>query len=247
MNSHGEYSHTLLDQIQAQPEAVDTDTSLVIGRPELRLEIDRHRAAHLGVRVQDIAQALNMLVGGSRATTFDVGDDQYDVTIRATERFRTSIDGLTRMTVASTHGAVTLGEVVRISQASGPSSIQRLNRERQVTLSANVAPGSSQQALIARVEQLVAAVGLPADYSAEPAGQSAELARTATAFVLAISLSFIFMYIVLAAQFESFLHPITILLTLPLAVPFGILSLLIAGDTVNIFSGLGLLLLFGIV
>ncbi len=125
------------------------------------------------------------------------------------------------MTVASSHGPVTLGEVVRIEQSSGPSSIQRMNRERQVTLSANVAPGSSQQELIASVEQLVADLRMPEDYVAEPAGQSAELARTATSFVIAISLSFIFMYIVLATQFESFLHPITILLTLPLAVPFG--------------------------
>jgi len=116
-----------------------------------------------------------------------------------------------------------------------------------MTLSANVAPGSSQQELIAAFEQQVADLKMPADYVAEPSGQSAELARTATSFIMAISLSFIFMYIVLAMQFESFLHPITILLTLPLAVPFGILSLLIAGDTINIFSGLGLLLLFGIV
>ncbi len=242
-----EYSDTLLHQLRALPIAVDADTSLVIGRPELRVEIDRQRAADLGIRVQDIAQALNMLVGGSKATSYYVGDDQYNVTIRANQRFRMNVDGLTRMTVASSHGPVTLGEVVRIEQSSGPSSIQRMNRERQVTLSANVAPGSSQQELIASVEQMVADLRMPEDYVAEPAGQSAELARTATSFVVAISLSFIFMYIVLAAQFESFLHPITILLTLPLAVPFGILSLLIAGDTVNIFSGLGLLLLFGIV
>jgi HAE1 family hydrophobic/amphiphilic exporter-1 len=247
LNSLAEYSDTLVGQIRALPIAVDVDSSLVIGRPELRVEIDRQRAADLGIRVQDIAQALNMLVGGSKTTSYYVGDDQYNVTIRANQRFRSSVDGLARMTIASSRGPVTLGEVVRIEQSSGPSSIARLNRERQVTLSANVAPGSSQQELIAAVEQAVADLNMPADYSAEPSGQSAELARTATSFVVAISLSFIFMYIVLAAQFESFLHPITILLTLPLAVPFGILSLLIAGDTVNIFSGLGLLLLFGIV
>ena len=242
-----EYSETLVNQVRALPIAVDADTSLVIGRPELRVEIDRQRAADLGIRVQDIAQALNMLVGGSKTTSYYVGDDQYNVTVRANQRFRSSVDGLAHMTIASSRGPVTLGEVVRIERSSGPSSVQRLNRERQMTLSANVAPGSSQQELIAAFEQLVADLKMPADYVAEPSGQSAELARTATSFVIAISLSFIFMYIVLAAQFESFLHPVTILLTLPLAVPFGILSLLIAGDTVNIFSGLGLLLLFGIV
>ena len=242
-----EYSETLVSQVRALPIAVDVDSSLVIGKPELRVEIDRQRAADLGIRVQDIAQALNMLVGGSKTTSYYVGDDQYNVTVRADQRFRSSVDGLARMTIASSRGPVTLGEVVRIERSSGPSSIQRLNRERQMTLSANVAPGSSQQELIAAFEQLVADLKMPADYVAEPSGQSAELARTATSFILAISLSFIFMYIVLAMQFESFLHPITILLTLPLAVPFGILSLLIAGDTINIFSGLGLLLLFGIV
>ncbi|MGH6689090.1 MAG: efflux RND transporter permease subunit [Vicinamibacterales bacterium] len=244
----GQYSDALLAKIRTLPDAVDVDTSLVIGKPEVRVDIDRQRAADLGVRVQDIAQALNMLVGGSTVTTFDVGNDQHDVTVRAAEPFRSSINGLQRMTVASSRGnVVMLGEVVRIVPSAGPSSVQRLNRERQVTLSANVAPGSSQQALIARVDQLVADLKLPSDYVARPAGQSVELARTASYFVIAISLSFIFMYIVLAAQFESFLHPITILLTLPLAVPFGILSLLVAGETVNIFSGLGLLLLFGIV
>jgi hydrophobic/amphiphilic exporter-1 (mainly G- bacteria), HAE1 family len=247
LNSLAEYSGTLVRQIQALPIAVDADTSLVIGRPELRVEIDRQRAADLGIRVQDIAQALNMLVGGSKTTSYYVGDDQYNVTIRANQRFRSSVDGLQRMTIASSRGPVTLGEVVKIEQASGPSSIQRLNRERQVTLSANVAPGSSQQELIAAFREQVADLKMPADYVAAPSGQSAELAKTATSFMVAISLSFIFMYIVLAAQFESFLHPITILLTLPLAVPFGLLSLLMAHDTVNIFSGLGLLLLFGIV
>src|SRR5918999_3467029 len=133
------------------------------------------------------------------------------------------------------------------SRSCASISISRMNRERQVTLTANVAPGYSQQDLLAATQRAAAGMNLPADYTAAPAGFSQELANTAIAFVVAISLSFVFMYIVLAAQFESFVHPITILLTLPLAIPFGILSLLIAGQTVNIFSGLGLLLLFGVV
>src|SRR5262249_61701823 len=100
---------------------------------------------------------------------------------------------------------------------------------------------------IAEVQQLIGEMHLPPSYAPLLSGTSRELGGTGYYFVLAISLSFIFMYMVLAAQFESFIHPVTILLTLPLAVPFGILSLLATGQTVNIFSGLGLLLLFGIV
>jgi HAE1 family hydrophobic/amphiphilic exporter-1 len=244
----GKSADALVAGLRTLPGAVDVDTSLVIGKPELRVEIDRPRAEDLGVRVQDIGQALNVLVAGDKITTFNVGTNQYDVTLRALERFRISVEGLQRMTVASsTRGQVALAEVVRIVPGTGPSSIERLNRERQVTLTAQVAPGGNQAALMTEIDRVIAGLQLPAGYRAAPAGQSVELGRTASYFLIAISLSFIFMYIVLAAQFESFIHPITILLTLPLAVPFGILSLLIAGQTLNIFAGLGLLLLFGIV
>jgi hydrophobic/amphiphilic exporter-1 (mainly G- bacteria), HAE1 family len=244
----GEYSAALLGKMKGLPDLADADTSLVIGKPEFRVEIDRQRAADLGVRVQDIAQALNTMIGGQNVSTFDVGEDQYDVTLRASEPFRTNLDGLNRLTVFSTRrGAVTLGEIVRVSPSTGPSSIQRLNRQRQVTLSANLIPGASQGAMLSQLQLAVDDLHIPTGYSAGPAGGSRELGRAAGYFVIAVSLSFIFMYIVLAAQFESFIHPITILLTLPLAVPFGILSLLVFGQSVNIFSGLGLLLLFGIV
>jgi HAE1 family hydrophobic/amphiphilic exporter-1 len=144
-------------------------------------------------------------------------------------------------------GPTPLGDVVQIQQTTGPSSIDRLNRQREVTLYANVAPGGSQAAAISRVQEFIRESNLSPGYTSILSGTSRELGRTGYYFVLAISLSLIFMYMVLAAQFESFIHPVTILLTLPLAVPFGILSLLIAGQTITLFSGLGLLLLFGVV
>ncbi len=214
----------------------------------MRLEIDRPRAADLGVSVMDIEQALNTLVAGQQASTFNAGDDQYDVVVRAQEQFRGGPEGLAKMTVPSQKlRSVGLDEVVRIVPGTGPSSINRIGRQRQVTVSANLVPGGSQAAIIQQLNQETQQLGMEAGYRAGLAGASKELGRTGYYFALAFSLTFIFMYIVLAAQFESFIHPITILITLPLAVPFGILALLIAGQTVNIFSGLGLLLLFGIV
>jgi len=136
---------------------------------------------------------------------------------------------------------------VRTEEGVGPSSIDRYNRQRQVMLVANTKPGGSQTAVMSRLTEFAKAENMDSSYRTFLAGRTRELARTGQYFLLAIVLSFVFMYMVLAAQFESFIHPITILLTLPLAIPFGILSLLVTGQTVNIFSGLGLLLLFGVV
>jgi hydrophobic/amphiphilic exporter-1 (mainly G- bacteria), HAE1 family len=243
-----QYSETLLEKMKSLPDVVDADTSLVVGKPELRAEIDRARAADLGVRVGDVANALNALVAGQEISTFNVGTDQYNVRLIATGQYRTSAEGLQQFTVASSKGGtVSLDQVVHFTTGSGPSSIDRLNRQRQVTLSSNVRPGGSQSNVITQMNQAVADLKLEPGYVSGVAGQSKELGRAGFYFLLAISMSFIFMYIVLAAQFESFIHPVTILLTLPLSIPFGILSLLITNQTVNIFSGLGLLLLFGVV
>jgi len=144
-------------------------------------------------------------------------------------------------------GWVSLENLVRVEEGTGPSSIDRYNRQRQVMLTANTKPGGSQAAVITKLNEFAKAENLDSSYRTFLAGRSKELGRTATYFLLAIVLSFVFMYMILAAQFESFIHPITILLTLPLAIPFGILSLLVTNQTVNIFSGLGLLLLFGVV
>ena len=243
-----EYSNALLAEMKKIPDAVDVDSTLISGKPELRLDVDRVKAADLGVRVGDVSQALNTLLAGQEATTFNEGTEQYEVRVRAINPFRTSEEGLARMIVPSTKvGWVTLDTVVTGSDGTGPSSIDRVNRQRQVTLLANTAPGGSAANIQAGINEAVAKMDLPPEYTTGYVGQSKEMGKAAYYFLLAISLSFIFMYIVLAAQFESFIHPVTILLTLPLSIPFGIVSLLIMGQTVNIFSGLGLLLLFGVV
>src|SRR5256714_10886133 len=238
----------MLAKLKAVPNIVDADSTLVTGKPELRVVIDRARAADLGVRVGDIAQSLNTLVAGQKVSTFNAGTDQYNVRVRAVGEFRANAEGLKRMLVASQKlGWVSLDNLVRVEEGTGPSSIDRLNRQRQVTLLANVKPGGSQAAIISQMTPAAKDAHIDAAYTTGLAGRSKELGRTAYYFLLAIVLSFIFMYMVLSAQFESFIHPITILLTLPLAIPFGIVSLLVTGQTVNIFSGLGLLLLFGVV
>jgi HAE1 family hydrophobic/amphiphilic exporter-1 len=243
-----EYSEKILERMRAIPDAVDVDSTLISGKPEVRLEVDRKLAADLGVRIGDVSQALNTLVAGQEATTFNEGTDQYEVHVRAINAFRDDVQGLKRLIVpSSTLGWVTLDRVVTVSYGTGPSSVDRTNRQRQVTLLANTRPGGSATSITSAINSYVSTLELPPGYRTGYVGQSKELGKSMYYFALAIVLSFVFMYIVLAAQFESFIHPVTILLTLPLSIPFGIVSLLIAGQTVNIFSGLGLLLLFGVV
>src|SRR5882724_323584 len=243
-----QYSDALLAKIKTIPDVVDVDSTLITGKPEVRVVIDRARAGDLGVRVGDIAQALNTLVAGQKVSTFNAGTDQYNVRVRSIGQYRASQEGLSRMIVSSSKiGWVSLDNLVRLEEGTGPSAIDRLNRQRQVTLLANVKPGGSQAAVIQKLNDFAKEINIDSAYKTGLAGRSKELGRAGYYFMIAFVLSFVFMYMVLAAQFESFIHPITILLTLPLAIPFGILSLLLTGQTVNIFSGLGLLLLFGVV
>jgi HAE1 family hydrophobic/amphiphilic exporter-1 len=243
-----EYSQQLQEKMKAMPDVVDVDSTLIVGKPEVQVHIDRARAADMGVKVGDIAQVLNVLVAGQDVSTFNEGTDQYDVNVRAIGASRTSPQALENLFVQSSKvGWTNLSNLVTVEEGSGPSAIDRLNRQRQVTILANVKPGGSQAAVIDQMNQFVKEMNVDPSYSTGLAGRSKELGKAGYYFMLAFLLSFIFMYMILAAQFESFIHPITILLTLPLAIPFGILSLLLTGQSVNIFSGLGLLLLFGVV
>jgi HAE1 family hydrophobic/amphiphilic exporter-1 len=243
-----EYSNKLVERIKQDDNFRDADRSLQLSSPEVRIIIDRQRAADLGVKAGDVAQALNTLAAGQRVTTYSEGSDQYDVVVRAGEEFRRTRENLSNFTVASSSGGtVGLEKLVRLEEGESPASIDRLNRQRQVTISASLAPNGSEADGLVAIQRYANELNMEAGYRTGVTGQSKELQRANRSFMLAFALSFVFMYLILAAQFESFIHPVTILLTLPLSIPFALLSTMIAGQRLNIFSALGILLLFGIV
>jgi HAE1 family hydrophobic/amphiphilic exporter-1 len=243
-----EYTARARDILLKNPLLVDVDRTYLPGRPELRLNIDRKRAADLGVRVQDVSQTVNALVAGQKVTTFNAASDQYDVLLRAQDSFRRTPESIASATVRTGTGElVQLRTLVSLAEGAGPASIERLNRQRQISITANPAPGRAQAEGQAVIQEAFATLDMEPGYSLVASGGSRELGRAAYYFGIAFALSFVFMYMVLAAQFESFIHPVTILLTLPLAVPFGLAASLMFGQQLNIYSALGVLLLFGIV
>jgi HAE1 family hydrophobic/amphiphilic exporter-1 len=243
-------SSVLLAKLKEMQAAgvVDPDTNLISGKPELGVRIDRDKAADVGVRVQDIASTLNVLVGGLKVTDYYEGGEQYEVHMRAQHAYRKDPQGIAQAEVPSSGGRpVQLRDVVSITPGSGPSSINRIARQRQVMLTANLAPGHSAQTVMDALVSETKKMNLSSEYASGFTGRSREQGRAFANFMLAFLLSIIFMYLILAAQFESWVHPVTILLALPLTVPFALFAILVLNQSLNIFSMLGILVLFGIV
>jgi hydrophobe/amphiphile efflux-1 (HAE1) family protein len=244
----GVYAKKMVEALKQEPSAVDVTTSYVEGKPELVAQIDRAKAADLGVSVSDVADTLRLLVGGLDVSTYAERGEQYEVHLRAESRYRSDAEGLALVTVPSSlHGAVPLRDVVDLKSTSGPASVHRSGRQRQTSVSANIAVGHGQNEAQAAVERIVSDLHLPPGYAVQASGFTREGGRTAMAFIMALLLSVVFMYLVLAAQFESWLHPLTIMLALPLTIPFALLSILLFHGSLNVFSALGLFVLFGIV
>ena len=246
-----EYADDLVERSKKVGGIIDADTSLKLNKPELRVVIDRERAADLGVDTTDISTSLRLMVGGEdQASRFrdESVDEDYDVQLRLTEQDRNDPSIIGRLYVPSSRGGlVRLDNFVKITRDTSPSRIDRLDRERQVSVRASVAPGYALADRILALRQEVAGMNLPAAYTTTVSGRARELERTFTEFIWAFILSVIFMYMILASQFESTVHPLTILLSLPLSIPFAMLSLWATGDTLNLYSALGILVLFGVV
>jgi HAE1 family hydrophobic/amphiphilic exporter-1 len=230
---------------------LDADVTLKLDKPELRVNIDRARAADLGVDSTDIASALRIMVGGDeRVSRFHDAqmNEDYDVQVRLQQGDRNDIKTISSLFVPSARGGlVSLENLVRMEPSNTSSRIDRLDRQRQVSLRANIAPGFALRDRIAALQAEAAKLNMPAGYNTTVSGRGRELERTFTEFIVAFLLSIAFMYMILASQFESVIHPVTILLSLPLAVPFALLSLWALNDTLNLYSALGILVLFGVV
>jgi HAE1 family hydrophobic/amphiphilic exporter-1 len=244
-----QFSDQITDWMRQRGYFVDVDTSLSLKKPELRVRPLRERASDLGVSIGVLSSTMNVLVGGEPVSKYKERDEQYDVWLRADPRFRVDEEAIAQMTVPSTKddvGVVRLNNVVRFESAEGANSIDRFARQRQVVISANL-EGKAIGDAVKDLSQFLHTMNLPPDYRWEFVGRAKLLAESNQNFLIAFVLSFIFMYMILAAQFESFVHPITILLALPLTVPFSLLSLLMLRTTLDIYAMFGLFMLFGIV
>lgn len=242
-------SRELLQRLLRQPELADMRANLNFSNPELQVIIDRQLASDLGVRVSDVASAVRLLMSGEdEITTYKELGEQYPVTMRLMPGQRDDPEVLSRLLVPSAKlGLIRLDSIAKLERGIGPSRIDRVGRQYAISFYGNPAPGYTLADAAAAVSRVVSEMDLPVGVRLAFSGQVKILEETTANMVLAISLASIFMYMVLAAQFESLIHPFIILLTLPLSVPFALISLIATGRSLNLFSALGILLLLGIV
>lgn len=238
---------TLLVEVRSDPMFVDAFSPSADRLPELRMTPDRKKAASVGVSPFVVAESLRVLVGGEVVSSYKDGDERYDVVLRAELADRSSLEAIGRLPISAASGLVSVESLGMLQEALGPTLILRLGGMRQVFVSANPAPGVTLGDAVEHLKALVLKANLPPGYDTVFMGDVQTLEETRREFLLALLLSLVFVYMVLAAQFESLLHPVTILLAIPLTAPFALLSLLLLKESVNVYSIFGIFMLFGIV
>jgi len=253
MERLAEFTEALRARAGAVGGILDADTTLKLDTPELRVQIDRERAADLGVSPRDIGTALRLLVGGDEEVSRfrdPLTSEDYDVQLRLLEKDRSDPSVLPRLLIPGGAGVqrlVELRSIATLEPARTAARIDRLDRQRAANLRGSVAPGFALADRLDAMRAEIGRLGMPAAYSYRVLGKGRELERTFSEFLWAFALSVVFMYMILASNYESLVHPFTILLSLPLAIPFAFLSLWLAGGSLNLYSALGVLVLFGVV
>ena len=225
---------------------MDVDVSLSNRKPELQARIDREKASQFGVSVQEVAATLRTAVGGEIVSAWKEADEQYDVWLRAEQADRSSQETIEKTAIRTKTGLLPLANFVRFTEARGPAEIERFQRTRKVTVLANL-NGLALSDGVARARELAASAELPPGYNIVFTGRARSLDETLINFLKALLLAFLFMYLILAAQFEHFIYPVSILLATPLSLPFALLSMILLGQPLDIYAIFGVFMLFGVV
>jgi HAE1 family hydrophobic/amphiphilic exporter-1 len=248
-----QYARAVIKDLSGRPGFVDIDTAQAYRQPEIQVRVDRHKASDLGVRVDTVASTLRTMVGGEKVGFYRELGEQYDVRLRLKEEFRARPDTLPSLYVPAREGQlVRLSNLANLESGTSPGQIERYAQERSITIISNL----YDKPLADAFREAFAAVRqqrMPPEYGIVTSGRGKLLQESIQNFLIALVLSLAFIYIVLAAQFESFIHPVTIMVSMFLAIPFGLFTLQVAYKlgvptaTLNIYSIMGLFLLMGVV
>jgi len=241
------YTETIIEKLDATGLVTDTDSDYLLGKPEVQIIPDRARAAERGVSIQAISQTVNAMVGGVVAGQYSSEGRRYDVRVRLRGQELDRIDQIKRLFVRNNRGErIPLVEVVQVREGKSLAQINRHDRQRSIKIFANVQTGKSQQEALAKAAVIAREV-LPPDYKVQFVGGSQSFQESFASLWFVLLLGVIVAYMVLASQFNSFIHPVTVLMALPFSVSGAFLTLLAFGHSLNIFSFIGLILLMGIV
>jgi multidrug efflux pump len=242
----GRSSRVIMEKMRESGLVTDINSDYQVGMPEVQVIPDRNKAADLGISMAEIGQTINSAIGGERVGKFKDKGRRFDIRVRLLAQQRQRPEDIERLLVRTgTGGLVRLGDIVRIEQRPTLQTITRRDRERAITLTANVAPGVSQSDAIDRSMQVAREV-LPDGYRVVASGSARTYHEAFASLFFAMILGLIVAYMVLASQFNAFTHPFTVLLALPFSVSGALVALLLAGQSINVYSMLGIILLMGI-
>ncbi|MDR1123224.1 MAG: efflux RND transporter permease subunit [Elusimicrobiota bacterium] len=246
------YANGIYDKVKTVPGIIDLDIDFNFAKPEYRVVIDRARAHDLGVNVADIARTLRTFVSGEEnISRYKEGDDLYEVRIRADESYRDNKEVIASMMIPASQGGkntlVRLDSVATVEEGLGPSQINRFNRQRQITIKSNVDERIDLRGAVEQMDKAFNAMNPSPQYRHTLGGEASEMGKMLMSFVMAFGLAILFKYMILAAQFESFILPLVVLTSIPLTLPFALITLAGTRETLNIFSLLGVFMLIGIV
>jgi len=243
----GALSGEIVDRMKKSGTCVDVDTNYDLGQPEVHIFPDRIAAELRGLSMVSIGNTVGALMGGKKVGKFTEGGHRYDIRLRMKENSRSKAGDINRLYVRNNRGEIVrLSDVVDVKETTSLLSITRVNRERSISITANPAPGFSQQEAVSSAMK-IARETLPRGYTTELTGAAKTSGESLKSLLFALVLGIVVAYMVLGSQYNSWLHPFTILLALPFSFTGAIVALLLFGQSINMYSFIGLILLMGIV